>query len=169
MKDEYVTNVANLNCRASTVLLVKRMADLLEKHYPGWLWCVQPDERGGVINIFSMKLSMEWGYRFRTMDIQGDPKVCDPKIVAAGGEILERFWVPRGIYRYEDWKEAPKDIAGVARADITDKRASVQRFQRDEALTNALHNGMAQLRIKDTPTATGTYRELELKVGGDNG
>lgn len=167
--NDYVFNARELNCNASTVLLVKRMADLLEKHYPGWLWCVQPDERGGVINIFSMKLSMEWGYRFRTMDIQGDPKVCDPKIVAAGGEILERFRVPRGTYRFEDWKEAPKDIAGIARADITDLKKATQRFQRDEALSNALQNGMARLMVRDQKTETGTHRELALKIGGDHG
>ena len=166
---DYVSTAAELNCRASTVLLVKRMADLLERHYPGWMWCVQPDETGGVINLFSMRLSGEWGYRFRIMDIQGDPKVCDPKIVAAGGEILERFWVPRGIYRYDDWKDAPKDIAGLARADISDKKASTRRFQRDEALSNALQNGMAKLRVTDTPTSTGIYRELALQLGGDNG
>jgi hypothetical protein len=133
------------------------------------MWCVQPDERGGVINLFSMRLSGEWGYRFRTMDIQGDPKVCDPKIVAAGGEILERFRVPRGTYRYEDWQEAPKDIAGMARADILDKKPGVRRLQRDMSLTDALHNGMAKLMVRDQKTATGTHRELALKIGGDDG
>jgi hypothetical protein len=166
---EYVSTARDLKCRASTVLLVKRMADLLEKHYPGWMWCVQPDDRGGVINLFSLRLSAEWGYRFRIMDIQGDPRAADPKIVAAGGEILERFRVPRGLYRYEDWKEAPKDIAGLARADISDKKASTRRFQRDEALSNALKNGMAKLQIRDTPTATGTHRELALRLGGNDG
>jgi hypothetical protein len=166
---DYVTSTDDLNCRASTVLLVKRMADLLERHYPGWMWCVQPDDVGGVINLFSMRLSGEWGYRFRILDIQGDPKVCDRVIVAAGGEILERFYVPRGTYRYEDWKQSPKDIAGIARADITDKPKGTQRFQRDEALSNALQHGMAKLRVRDTPTATGVYRELGLQIGGDNG
>lgn len=168
MKD-YVSTAASLGCRASTVLLVKRMADLLEKHYPGWLWCIQPDERGGVINVFSLRLSGEWGYRFRTMDIQGDPKVADPKIRNAGGEILERFRVPRGVYRYDDWKGAPKDIAGLARADISDKKASTQRFQRDQALTSAIQSGLAKLRVTDTPTENGVYRELDLQVGGIDG
>lgn len=166
---DYVSTPTDLDCRASTVLLVKRMADLLEKHYPGWLWCVQPDDVGGVINVFSMRLSGEWGYRFRIMDIQGDPKVADPKFIAAGGEILERFKVPRGTYRYEDWRDAPKDIAGLARADISDKKKSTQRFQRDEALSNAIRSGLAKIRVTDTPSATGTYRELELQIGGDHG
>lgn len=167
--NDYVATSAELGCRASTVILVKRMADLLEKHYPGWMWCVQPDEAGGVVNLFSMRLSMEWGWRFRTMDIQGDPKVTDPLIMRAGGEILERFGVPRGLYRYEDWQQTTKDIAGVARADISDKAAATRRMQRDLALSNAIRSGLVTVMKRDTPTPTGIHRELALKFGDDNG
>ena len=155
-------------CKPSTVLLVKRAPDLLEKHYPGWAWAVQPDERGGVMNIFSFKLSGEWGYRFRLKDVQGDPKVCDPKIVRAGGEILERFGVPRGKYSYELWKATRKDIAGVAKADLSDKSAKVRRRQRDDALGDALKRGLVKLQYRDTPTPTGVYREVAIKFGDGN-
>jgi hypothetical protein len=47
-------------------------------------------------------------------------------------------------------------------------KKSTQRFQRDEALSNALQNGMAKLRVRDTETATGIHRELGLQLGGDN-
>jgi hypothetical protein len=167
--NDYVSEASDLQCSASLVLLVKRMADLLERHYPGWMWCVQPDERGGVVNLFSLRLSGEWGYRFRIMDIQGDPKVCDPKIVRAGGEILERFRVPRGTYKYSDWKQAPKDIAGLARADISDKKASVRRLQRDLSLTDALRFGTAKLLMRQRAEHGQTYRELALKIGDSNG
>jgi hypothetical protein len=169
METDFVFDLSDLKCNASTILLVKRAADLLEKHYPGWAWAVQPDERGGVMNVFSLKLSGEWGWRFLLKDIQGDPKVADRRIVSAGGEILERFGVPRSGYRYESWKGTVKDISGVARADITDKSRSVQRRQRDQALTDALNNGMARLKVKDTPTETGVYREIAIQVGEANG
>lgn len=163
--DDYVKRPEELEQRASTVLLVKHVGDELEKRYPGWLWALIPDETGGILDILSLRLSGEWGYRMRLADIQGDPKVAMPAVMRAGGEILERFGVPRGTYRYDDWATAPKDFAGMARADITDKSRAAQRHQRDAALSSALRLGQAKLIVADD----GETRHYGLEVAnGDS-
>ena len=162
----YVRTAEQLQCSAATILLVKGIGDALERHYPGWAWAVQPDERGGVLNIFSLRLSGEWGYRFLLRDVQDDP--THAREIMAGGEIQVRFGVPRSGYSYEVWKLTRKDIAGLARADVTDKAAKVQRTQRDEALTNAVRNGSVRIKYEDTVGRDQTHRRI-IVTGGHNG
>lgn len=155
---EYVSNADDLDNRATTIVLCKNIGDTLERHYPGWLWAIQPDETGGILAIRALRLSGEWGYVFRLADLQGDSKVVAADVMRAGGEILERFGVPRGTYRYEDWARTTKDIAGLAMPDLSDKHAKVRRHQRDAALTNALQFGTAKLVIRETTDRDGTVR-----------
>lgn len=149
-----------LQVRVSTLVLVKNIADTLERHYPGWLWAVQPDERGGVINIFSLRLSGQWGYRLHTGKIQDDAR-CR-KAIEAGGEILERFRQRRGAYDYQRWQAAPRYMGGVA-MDISDKDRKIQRRHRDDEFTRAVRKGAIQVSHRDTRTATGTHRELFIR------
>lgn len=158
--DDYITRPDDLEQSASTVILVKAMGDTLERHYPGWLWAIIPDERGGVVAILSLRLSGEWGYRLKLTDVQGDPRVGMDKVMRAGGEILERFGVPRGTYRYDRWAAAPKDFVNMARADVSDKSRGVQRHQRDAALSSALRMGQAKLITADD----GVSRHYGLEV-----
>lgn len=79
---------------ASTEILCKDIADKLVKHYPGWQWAVQPDERGRIINIFCWNLHDEWGYTIRLVDLIYDPRRREA--IRAGGEILRRFRVRPG-------------------------------------------------------------------------
>lgn len=157
--DGIVTTASQLQARASTVLLVKDIADKLERLYPGWLWAVQPDERGGVINIFSMRLSMRWGYRLHTKNVQQDPHRRDA--MRAGGEILDRFGMPRGRYDRSKWQAAKRYIGSVA-MDISDRSQQEQRRYRDDEFTRAVRSGEIELKVKDYKTATGTHRELYI-------
>ena len=160
----FVQRPDDLQCKATTVLLVKGIGDAPEKRFPGWLWAIQPNERGGVLNIRALRLSGEWGYMLLLSELQNDPTYM--KAVRAAGEILERFRVPRGCYSYAQWAAAPKDIAGMAHADVTDKATKVQRTQRDLALTNAVQNGSVRITYEDS--AGGTHRRI-LVTGGLNG
>lgn len=145
---------------ASLVILVKDIANLLEKHYPGWLWAVQPDKRGGVINIFSLRLSGRWGYRIKTKNIQNDPQ--HKLAVDAGGQILERFGFRRRAYDVNEWRAAKKYLGGVA-MDISDKDAKIRRRYRDDQFTAAVRSGRIQLRFQDTKTPQGTIRKLIIQ------
>lgn len=82
----------------SLVTMVKAGMAALQSAYPGWQWGIQINERGGMVDLFNLTLHSIWGYRMRIVDIQ-----CDPTslvFMRAGGEILERFGMPRhGI----DW------------------------------------------------------------------
>lgn len=145
---------------ASLVILVKDIAALLERHYPGWLWAVQPDKRGGVINIFSLMLSGKWGYRIFTKNVQNDPN--RKLAIDAGGQILERFGFKRRAYDVNEWRAAKKYLGGVA-MDITDKAAKVQKRYRDDEFSQAVRSGKIQLRFQDTKTAQGTIRKLIIQ------
>jgi hypothetical protein len=81
-----VFNPEDLIGSASLVILVKDVADCLERHYPGWGWCVQPDEGGGVLNLWSVKISAKVVWTLHLSTVQADPQLrC---VVRAGGEYL---------------------------------------------------------------------------------
>lgn len=158
--DGLVTKPGDLQCRSSTIVLVKNIADLLERHYPGWLWAVQPDERGGVINIFSLRISGTWGYRIKTKNIQSDPQLS--LALQAGGEILERCGQPRGRYDYHRWAAAKKKF-GLIDFDISDKDARTRRRRNDDDFTDAVRRGELTIKVVDRQTATGIHRKLYVQ------
>ena len=149
------------------MLLVKDCADTLERHYPGWLWAVQPFEFGNIIKIFSLRISGEYGYIIKTADIQNDPN--RKLVIEAGGEILERYNLPRGQYRRELLRNKMRDIRGNLVPDITDKDQRTQKQDRDRKLDSAVKEGKLQLKAVDHRREDGTtYRELSMKIGGDD-
>jgi hypothetical protein len=149
-----------LDIPAALINLVKDIADKLEKLYPGWSWAVQPDHRGGVINIFSWRLSGKYGYRLHTRRVQDDP--TRKAAMEAGGEILERFGFRRGSYSSQSWMAAERYM-GAPRMDITDKSHQDQRRYRDEAFSRAVREGRINVRVKDTQVQGGTYRQLLIQ------
>ena len=164
MTDEYLQHPDQIRGGAAITVLCKQIGDTLETHYPGWLWLVVPDVEGGVLSILSLRLSGEWGYRFRTADISGDAKVASQQIVRAAGEILERFRVPRGTYRYDAWVDAPK-FAGMCVPGLNDKPGLTRRRNRDAMLSRALQFGTANLRVRDVQMTDGSRRrELGLRI-----
>lgn len=68
--------------------LAKTVADHLHKHYPGHLWAVNVNTRGGTVNIYNLALSSLWGYVLYLTTIQNDPKFIS--VMRAGGELIER-------------------------------------------------------------------------------
>lgn len=155
--DGIVTSPQKLQCSASTLVMVKNIADTLERHYPGWLWAVSPDERGGVVHIFSLRLSGKYGYLLHTNKIQDDTRCVAAK--RAAGEILERFRQKRGAYNYANWQAAKRYMGGVA-MDITDKPIKAQRRYRDDELTRLVRKGAIQLKAVDTRMPNGTHRQI---------
>jgi hypothetical protein len=144
---------------AALVNLVKDIADKLEKLYPGWMWAVQPDHRGGVINIFSWRCSGQWGYRLHTKRVQNDPTRRDA--MEAGGEILERFGFRRTAYSRQDW-QAAKRYMGLVDMDITDMSQKTQRRRRDDAFSDAVRQGRIKLVVQDEKRGNTTHRTLVI-------
>jgi len=94
-----VTDPRQLRIHASLALWVKEIGETLDKHYPGWAWTVEPDQRNMIINILNLHLHDQWGYTIRLQDVQVDR--IRRMGVQAGGEILERFGLPRLGYRHD--------------------------------------------------------------------
>jgi hypothetical protein len=144
----------------SAVILAKDIADYLEKAYPGWLWAIEVNSKGGIVNIRSLRLSGEWGYILK-MAWLDDPVARKPIVLRAAGEILERFGVKPGRFTREQWGRIPRDLAGMPKPDLSDKAGKVQRRARDEALTQAVKAGKVRLRWGDVARADGSkYRRI---------
>ena len=88
--------------------MAKDIGDTLHAHYPGWIWAVSV--RSGVAIIKCLNLSSKWGFILHYNDIKGDAKVRKQETIRAGGELLERANVRRGIYQ-DGWK--PTLLEGV--------------------------------------------------------
>ena len=93
---------------AGDVILAKDAADLLYKKYPGYLWAVHVNSKGGMLNIFCPNVSVRYGYTIRLKEVYADPTLkC---VMRAGGEILERAKLRRGWARPG---EAPTAVEGI--------------------------------------------------------
>lgn len=96
LSDELIVHPRQLKVHGSLAILAKDIADILQKNFPGWLWVIEPDQQGQVINIFNHHLHDRWGYTIRTTEIHNDPK--RRLAYTAGREILQRFGLePRGL------------------------------------------------------------------------
>ena len=95
---------------ASTMLLVKDIADKIHKAMPGFHWAVQPDQVGGIVNIFCLNLSARWGYRIKLLEIQEDPQRREA--VRAARTILERFGYHGTRYDKAQVDSIPRDTRG---------------------------------------------------------
>lgn len=84
---------------AADVSLAKNIADVLERHYPGHLWCVNVDSRQGGVMVKNLALSDQWGFVLHIDAL--DPML--KKVVRAGGELLERWNIRRGKYQKGDY------------------------------------------------------------------
>lgn len=133
---------------ASLNILCKDTADLLVKHYPGFLWAVAPDERGGVLNIYCLNFSGEWGYTIRLLELQEDPKRRE--VIRAGGEILKRFRYPGTRFDPQAANNVKRLPNGEAIPDLSDMPASKNRAEAEAQL--AIAEGRATVVTIDGET-----------------
>lgn len=79
----------------SDMTLARELADLLLAHYPGHPWIVQVDSKQGVAVIKHPFITgPHIGYVIHLRNLHADPK--RRLAIRGGGEILERWNVPRG-------------------------------------------------------------------------
>ena len=164
---DYVASPADLlGISASLAILVKDTADKLEKEFPGWLWTLNPDESAGMLYLYSLRLSGEYGFKMRIGDIENDE--TRKFAMRAGGELLERFGCPRKRYRYRYLANKMKDLRGNYIPDMTDRSQRDQKRERDRVVTKALDEGHIKFRAEDTVQEDGTtHRRLFMQIGGD--
>jgi hypothetical protein len=87
------------------VMLAKRMTDVLMKHYPEHPWAVYVDGEHGIAHIKNLGLSGNLGFVLHLNFMEPDPNSLDRKVMRAGGEILERFGIKRGMAKARDYLE----------------------------------------------------------------
>lgn len=161
----YVLDPSKLNVSGSLENITKRAGAALEQKYSGWWWLLNPDEVAGVMYIYSLRLSGEWGFVIKIKDFQESPA---QQAIMAGGEILERYNIRRGKYKRSLLRHKLKDLRGNFIPDITDRVSAKQKVIRDREFTKAIKEGAAEVIHRDTIKEDGTtYRELAIKVGGD--
>ncbi len=163
----YIIDPGALDVSGSLENVTKRAGAALEKKYPGWWWCLNPDEEGGVFYIYSLRLSGEWGYVVKIKDMQDTPAKT---AIMAGGEILERYGIRRGKYKRSLLKNKLVDLRGNFIPDITDRLSKHQKEIRDRELTKAIDEGKAAIVHTDTVRRDGTvYRQIAIRIGEDDG
>lgn len=99
---------------ANDYVLAKGMADTLHKHYPGHLWAVTCDN--GLATVRNLALSGEWGFVLKVPAIYSASSF-DKDVIRAGGEILERYRVSRGVVRPDQIADMKTDFSGRIVAD----------------------------------------------------
>jgi hypothetical protein len=108
---------------ASDMILAGRVADTLEKHYPGHGWMVHVNSEQGIVVINNAKLAAHtfgnpYGYIIPLSALAYEDEIVR-NTIRAGGEILERMGQHRGSVRFET---PVKQIDGV---DIPNKLIEV--------------------------------------------
>lgn len=105
--------------RANDEVIAKEVAELLLRYYPGYLWAVSIDSRAtvGMLDIRNLSLSGKWGFRFPLKQYL-DGLDTRKKVVMAGGELLERYRMPRKGFSAADYAHIPTDRFGNFKADL---------------------------------------------------
>jgi hypothetical protein len=96
---------------ASDFLFAREMAEALHAAYPGHLWAVTAESERGVATIRNLSLSGDWAYTLHL------PKVYSMssfrhKVKMAGGEMLERYNLTRGVVDHAAIAALPVDRFG---------------------------------------------------------
>lgn len=97
--DDNLDGIMNGQKAMDTKLLVDCVT-ILQKHYPGHFWHAMMYSDKSMVAIRNLDVSSKIGYKLNTSRVQSDPDLkC---VVFAGGELLERAGLIRGMHRGED-------------------------------------------------------------------
>jgi len=101
---------------ASDMRLAQTIGVILQHHYPGHFWAVEVDSHQGIYTITIPVLLGNWKY------MQHLSSLSHENIKKAGGELLERFKIPRsglkfGIAQFQEarkhrvssWSQRPPE------------------------------------------------------------
>jgi len=105
----------NMTATLAEMDTAKKMAEALHTHYPYHLWGVEVDSQGGIAKVFNLRLSGRWGFIIKLADLYSDPDMM--RVVRAGGELLERYKLKRGMFDADAYNALPTDRAGNFIAD----------------------------------------------------
>lgn len=96
--------------------LCEQVAEALEEHYPGWEWIVFPQGPGCII-VQSLKMIGRWGFDLRP-GRSYSASMWKREAIMAGGELLERYGMPRRGFKECMYGDMLYDVAGRAVAEV---------------------------------------------------
>lgn len=91
--------------RGANDRLMRMVADVLLRHYPGHPWGVASEIEHGIVKVSLMGF-VQWPYVIHISTLKNDPGLRS--VVEAGGHLLERFRMPRRGFSMADWQSAMK-------------------------------------------------------------
>lgn len=98
--------------QAQELEIAQRVAEVLDKHYPGHLWAVNVDIENGIATIYNLRLSGNWGFVLHLKQLLVNQKQADTLVMRSGGELLERYHLRRGKYDINQYSQMHEDTAG---------------------------------------------------------
>lgn len=91
--------------------ICRTVAESLAKYYPGHDWLVEADRRKGLLDIRNLRLSGQMGCRFPLAGFVTASEL-DRIAMRLGGEILERYNMPRQGFDQDRYEELPENPVG---------------------------------------------------------
>lgn len=98
--------------------MAKDMAEALHEAYPGHVWAVTCDGEHGIATVRNMALSGNWGFVLKLAELSTSSD-WKRKVIMAGGELLERYRLRRGLADQAAIAELQCDFAGRILGDKT--------------------------------------------------
>lgn len=86
------------------IRLARAVGGMLNSHYPGHAWYVEVNHKQGVVMINIPVLMGQQRYVVKLHTLKSDPGMRS--IVRAGGEILERYRMPRSGISIDEFQAA---------------------------------------------------------------
>ena len=95
--------------KVADLALTKTMAEVLERHYPGYPWMIEVDSSQGIAKIsIPLFMGAQNKYVLHLSHLKSDPGFrC---VVRAAGEILERYKIPRRGFSVDAYEAAMNNI-----------------------------------------------------------
>jgi hypothetical protein len=139
-----INNAEKFDVKAGLKILAKDGMALLQQHYPGWTWAIQINQFGRMMNIFCLELHLTWGYTIRIMEAEHDPTRAI--FIKAGGEILERFKMPRAGIDYARLMLMKRDSRGQGIPILSDlEHAAAKKAKKKHKIADAIAAGRVRI------------------------
>lgn len=114
--DGFLLDTGSSTRELADIALAGRLAEVLEKHYPGHLWAVKVDSSQGVAAVQNLRLSGRWGFMLKLRDLTYQDEIAR-EAMQAGGELLERYRLSRGRFKESEYQALPTTRLGDLIAD----------------------------------------------------
>lgn len=100
--------------QAADLTLTGRVADVIQRHYPGHPWMIEVSHEQGVVMVSIPLFTGRHKYVIHINTLKTDPALRT--VIRAAGEILERYRIPRNRFNVDDFLTALDGIPKHQRA-----------------------------------------------------